>query len=129
MSMQMAERGIGWRTFAGVLFIVVGAFNFIDGIVAVVNAHYLSDHLVFGNLNSWGWTMMIFGIIVALVGMAVLAGQVWAAWVGILLAALNAIGQLLFLPAYPLWSVIVIALDVIVIYGLAVYGTTPARPS
>ena len=129
MSTQMAVRGSGWRAFAGVLFIVVGAFNFIDGIVAVANAHYLSDHLVFGDLKSWGWTMLIFGIIVTLVGVAVMAGQVWAAWVGILLAALNAIGQLLFLPAYPLWSVIIIALDVIVIYGRAVYGTTPASQS
>src|SRR5580704_5133231 len=123
MSTQMVERGSGWRAFAGVLFVVVGIFNFIDGIVAVANAHYLNNHLVFGDLKSWGWTMLIFGIIVALVGLAILAGQAWAAWVGILLAALNAVGQLLFLPAYPLWSVIVIALDVIVIYGLAVYGT------
>ncbi|HVX20329.1 MAG TPA: hypothetical protein VHB02_03170 [Acidimicrobiales bacterium] len=129
MSTQFAVRSTGWRTFAGVLFVVVGAFNFIDGIVAIANAHYLSDHLVFGDLRSWGWTMLILGIIVFLVGLAILAGQAWAGWVGIVLAALNAIGQLLFLPAYPFWSVITIALDVVVIYGLAVYATTPAEPS
>ena len=125
MATQANERGTGWTTFAGVLFMVVGTFNFIDGIVAVANAHYFDDHLVFGDLKSWGWTMLILGVIIFLVGLAIVAGQTWAAWTGIILASLNAIGQLLFLPAYPFWSILVIAIDVIVIYGLSVYGITP----
>lgn len=124
MSTQYYRTGAGWTMFAGVLFMVVGAFNFIDGIVAIANSHYLNSHLVFGDLHSWGWTMLILGVIVFVVGLAVVAGQVWAAWVAIVLAALNAIGQLLFLPSYPFWSAFVIALDVIVIYGLAAYGVT-----
>ncbi|MGA8372634.1 MAG: hypothetical protein WB765_21070 [Acidimicrobiales bacterium] len=103
-------------------FTLVGTFNFIDGIVAITNAHYLDSHLVFGDLKSWGWTMLILGIIVFLVGLAIIAGQSWAAVVGIVLAALDAIGQLLFLPSYPVWSIIIIAVDMFVIYGLAMYG-------
>lgn len=124
MTTQYVDKGAGWTSFAGVLFMVVGTFNFIDGIVAIANSHYLSSNLVFGDLRSWGWTMLILGVIVFLVGLAVLLGQAWASWVAIVLASLNAIGQLLFLPSYPFWSAFVIALDVLVIYGLAVYGVT-----
>ena len=108
---------------AGVLIMLAGFFNVIDGAVAIYNSHYFSSHLVFGDLRSWGWAMLILGIIAFLTGVAILAGQAWAAYVGIVLAMLNAIAQLLNLPAYPLWSVIIIAVDVLVIYGLTVYGT------
>jgi hypothetical protein len=129
MSTNLQERGTGWRTFAGVLLTLVGIFSFIDGIVAIANAHYLNSHLVFGDLRSWGWTILILGAIQFLVGLAILANQEWAAYVGILFAVLNAIGQLLFLPAYPVWSIIIIAVDVFVIYGLAVYGIGPSSRS
>lgn len=112
--------------FAGVVFTLVGIFNFIDGIVAISNAHYLNSHLVFGDLRSWGWTMLILGIIISIIGLAIIAGQSWAAFVGIVLAVLDAIGQLLFLPSYPVWSIIMIAIDVFVIYGLAMYGFAPS---
>lgn len=115
-------RGAGWITFAGVLIILAGVFNFIDGIIALENSHWLHDDLVFGNLTAWGWTILVLGVIQFLVGLAILSGQTWAAFVGILLAGLNAIGQLLYLPTYPVWSIIIIAIDVLVIYGLAVYG-------
>lgn len=126
MATNLEDRGTGWRMFAGVVFTLVGIFNFIDGIVAITNAHYLNSHLVFGDVKSWGWTMLILGIIVFLVGLAIIAGQSWAAAVGIVLAVLDAIGQLLFLPSYPVWSIIIIAVDVFVIYGLAMYGFMPA---
>lgn len=122
-------RGLGWRSFAGVLIVLVGVFNFIDGIVAVANANYFTGRLVFGDLKSWGWTILILGVLQFLVGLAILANQSWAAYVGILLAMLNAIGQLLYLPVYPVWSIIIIAVDVFVIYGLAVYGTRLAGSS
>ncbi|HEY2562167.1 MAG TPA: hypothetical protein VGI44_00570 [Acidimicrobiales bacterium] len=111
--------------FAGILFTLVGIFNFIDGIVAISNAHYLNSHLVFGDLKSWGWTMLILGIIIFLVGLGIIAGQAWAVFAGIVLAVFDAIGQLLFLPSYPVWSIIMIAVDVFVIYGLAMYGVVP----
>ncbi len=109
------------------MFTLVGVFNFIDGIVAIANAHYLNSNLVFGDLKSWGWTILILGALQFLLGLAIIAGQTWAAYVGIVLAALDAIGQLLFLRSYPVWSIIIIAVDVFIIYALAVYGTVPMR--
>jgi len=89
-------------------------------IVAIANTHYLNSHLVFGTLISWGWTILILGGIEFIVGIGVLAGQRWAAWAGIAFATLNAIGPLLYLPSYPVWSII-ISIDILVIYGLAMY--------
>jgi|ERR1700733_6009578 hypothetical protein len=126
MATNIQDRGSGWRMFAGILFTLVGIFNFIDGIVAISNAHYLNSHLVFGDLKSWGWTMLILGIIIFLVGLGIIAGQAWAVFAGIVLAVFDAIGQLLFLPSYPVWSIIMIAVDVFVIYGLAMYGIVPS---
>jgi hypothetical protein len=126
MTAESDIKGTGWRTFAGVLIVLVAIFNFIDGIVAIANTHYLNSHLVFGDLRSWGWAIIILGAFQFLVGLAILVGQPWAALVGIFFAVLNAIGQLLYLPSYPLWSVIIIAVDVLVIYGLAMYGLVPS---
>ena len=125
MDGNLDARAAGWRTFAGVLILLVAVFNFIDGIVAIANTHYLNSHLVFGTLTSWGWTILILGGIEFIVGIGVLAGQKWAAWAGIAFATLNAIGQLLYLPSYPVWSIIIISIDVLVIYGLAMYVELP----
>ncbi|HLN15415.1 MAG TPA: hypothetical protein VK277_01565 [Acidimicrobiales bacterium] len=135
MAMTMEERGSGWRVFAGIMILLVGIFNFIDGIVAIANPHYIyyyvspsgsssveTHHLVFGNLTGWGWAMLILGVIQFLVALAIFAGQGWAAVVGIIVATLNAIGQLMLIGSYPWWSIIIIVIDVLVIYGLAVYG-------
>lgn len=122
MEAKLNTRGYGWLSFAGVLFLLVGAFNFIDGIVAILNSHYVNSYLVFGDLRSWGWAILVLGVIQFLVGLAVLAHQSWAALVGILLAVLDAVGQLLYLRTYPVWSVIIIAVDVLIIYGLSMYG-------
>jgi len=125
MDANLDARATGWRTFAGVLILLVAGFNFIDAMVAIANTHYLNSHLVFGTLVSWGWTILILGGIQFIVGLGVLAGQRWAAWAGIVFATLNAIGQLLYLPSYPVWSIIIISIDVLVIYGLAMYVELP----
>lgn len=101
---------------------LVGFFNFIDGIIAIEKSSYLTNRLIFGNFTAWGWTMLILGIIQVLVGVGVFAGSDAAALLGILFALLNAIGQLLFLRAYPVWSIIMIALDVLVVYALLAHG-------
>ena len=119
--------GGGWGVFAGIMIALVGVFNFIDGIVAIANPHYFyynpsTNHLVFGDLTAWGWTVLIFGILLFIVGFAIIfTGATWAAIVGVVVASLNAIGQLLNLGVDPWWSVIAIAIDVLVIYALAVH--------
>ncbi|HEY2565584.1 MAG TPA: hypothetical protein VGI44_17880 [Acidimicrobiales bacterium] len=126
MPTEEEARVNGRRTMAGVLIMLAGIFNVIDGAVAIYDSHFFRSHLVFGDLHAWGWTMLILGIIAFLVGVAILAGQTWAAYTGIVLAMLNAIGQLLNLPAYPVWSIIIIGIDVLIIYGLTLYGMARA---
>ncbi len=133
MQTQVERTGSGWRVFAGIMIGLVGIFNFIDGIVTVANPHYFTiystgytHHLVFGSLNAWGWAILILGVIQFLAALAIFAGQGWGAVVGIIVAAFSAIGQLLYLGVDPWWSILVIAIDVLIIYGLASYGF-PAR--
>jgi hypothetical protein len=122
MAVDSPEIGSGWRAFAGVLILIAGIFNVIDGIVAVFDAKYLTNHLVFGDLRSWGWAILAIGAVQFLVGLAIFSGSGLAAFLGVLIAGLNAIGQLLFLRTYPMWSVITIAIDLLIIYGLTAYG-------
>jgi hypothetical protein len=126
---QRAQTGTGWRAFAGTLFLLVGAFNFIGGIVAVANPHYYvvtslgnGHQLVFGDLTSWGWTILILGALQAIVALAIFAARPWAAVVGIVFAVLDAIAQLLYLGEDPWWSIIVLGIDVLVIFALTRYG-------
>ncbi len=117
---------VGWVIFAGVVMITLGAFHIIDGLVALFERGYYlvtSSHLVIHvNYAAWGWVHLAIGAIFILTGFGVLAGMTWARVVGIALAVLSAIVNLAFLAAYPVWGVILIALDIVVIYALAMHG-------
>jgi hypothetical protein len=117
---------VGWVFFAGIMMITLGAFQAIEGLVALLNdTYYLvgSSGLVISlDYTAWGWVHLILGVVAVLIGLGVLAGSTAARIGGILLAVLSAIVNLTFIAAYPLWSIIVIAIDVIVIYALAVHG-------
>jgi hypothetical protein len=86
--------------------------------VFVANAHY-----VFGSLRTWGWITLILGGLQLLAAAGVLAGSQAARWFAVAVIALNAIDQMFFLPAYPFWSIMIIAMDVIALYGLCAYGS------
>jgi hypothetical protein len=118
------EQGTGWLTFAAVMLGLAGIWNFIEGILAVSSSRVYTDSsvFVFSDLNTWGWIVLILGIIQALAALAILSGSEFARWFGIGAAALNAIGQLLFVPVYPMWAITMFAVDVLIIYALAVYG-------
>jgi len=122
-------KGMGWVTFAVVMLGVAGIWNFVDGILAVSSSHVYTSNAdyVFSDLNTWGWIMMILGIIEGLAALAILSGSEWARWFGIAAAGLNGIGNLMFVPVYPWWGLAVFAVDVLIIYGLAVYGGTRLR--
>ena len=116
----------GWVVFAGVVMITLGAFHVIDGLVALFEKGYYqvnSSHLVVHvNYSAWGGAHLALGVLFILVGFGVLVGQTWARVVGIALAVISAIINLAFLAAYPVWGVILIALDIVVIYALAMHG-------
>jgi hypothetical protein len=129
MQADVQRIGGGWRVFAGTMIMLVGIFNVIDGIVTIANPHYFAiysdgytHHLIFGTLSAWGWAILVVGIVQFFAAFAIFSRQGWGAVVGIIVAALSAIGQLLYLGIDPWWSVAVIAIDVLIIYGLAAYG-------
>jgi hypothetical protein len=116
--------GIGWVTFAAVMLGLSGLWNFIEGIAAISNAHvYVANaNYVFSDLNTWGWIVLVLGVLQGFAAFAVLTGSEIGRWFGVAVAGVNAIGQLMFLPAYPLWALAMFSVDMLIIYGLAVYG-------
>ena len=92
-------------------------------ILAVSKSHvYTTDaHYVFSDLRTWGWIVLILGVIQLCAGVGLLSGSIWAVWFAIAVAGVNAIGQLMFLPAYPLWALAMFTLDILIIYGLVIY--------
>jgi hypothetical protein len=117
--------GHGLILFASVLLVVAGCFNLIYGIAAIANSHVFTAHAhyVFGNLRAWGWITLILGVVQLLAAAGVLAGNQWARWFAVVVVGLNTIDQMFFLPAYPFWSLMIIAVDVIALYGLCAYGS------
>jgi hypothetical protein len=123
----------GWATgfvvFAGVLMIMVGIFHAIAGLAAifddqfyVVGPNYTYDV----DTTAWGWIHLLLGLIVAGAGYGVFNGAVWARTVGITLAIISAVANFFFIPYYPIWSIIIIAVDILVIWALSVYGPRQA---
>jgi hypothetical protein len=119
------RQGYGLIVFASVLLAIIGFFNLIDGIAAVADSHVFvaNAHYVFGDLHTWGWITLILGALQLLAAAGVLAGNQLARWFAVAVVGLNAIGQMMFLPSYPLWSLTIIAIDVVVLWGLCAYGS------
>lgn len=117
---------VGWVFFAGVLMIMDGLFSVITGLVALFKDDYYlvgKDGLVVTiDYTAWGWIHLLVGVLVALAGLGAIAGQTWARVVGVVMATLSALANFAFLAAYPVWSTIIIAVDVFVIYALIVHG-------
>lgn len=116
----------GWVVFAGVILMTVGIFSAVQGLVALIgpSSYYVltEGSLWLLDVTGWGWWNLIIGLLLILVAVALLAGQTWARAVAVILVIFNAVGALLLIPAQPWWSVIVIAIDVLVIYALIVHG-------
>ena len=111
--------------FAVALLVTVGIFNLIDGIAAIARSHIFiaNAHYVIGDLRVWGWVVLILGTLQIIAAVAVLAGSQAARWFAVVVISLNAIGQMFFIPAYPFWSLMIIAVDVVALWGLCAYGS------
>jgi hypothetical protein len=130
---SLGQRGAKWAgglsVFAGVLMIVAGAYHALAGIAALVNDRVYvrtPDYVYSFDLTGWGWAHLVLGLLVAIAGIAILQGQAWGRVVGIVLAALSLVANFLFIPYYPIWSLAIIALDIAIIWALAVYQREPA---
>jgi len=124
-----ADPGRGWLLFAAVLFTIIGALNVIYGIAAISDSKfYVQDvTFVFGNLNLWGWLLTIVGVAQLFTAFGISREAEWARWLGIALASGNMLVQFLVMPASPVWAVMIVFVDIIVIYGLLTYGGRDRR--
>jgi hypothetical protein len=117
---------VGFVFFGGIMMLTVGAFQAIEGLVALLKDEYYvvsrTGLVLTLDYTSWGWTHLIIGLVAVAAGIGVLMGKMWARVLGIIIAVISAFANLMFIAAYPLWCTIVIATDVLVIYALAVHG-------
>jgi hypothetical protein len=118
---------VGWIMFAATMMVMLGIFHAIQGLVALFRDEYylvgkngLTVHV---DYTTWGWVHLILGIVVAGAGAALFVGQMWARIVGILVALLSSVINIAFLASYPVWSTIMIAVDILVIWALSVHGS------
>ena len=114
----------GWgTTFAGTMMMIVGLVEFFQGLVAVINGNQFfvtTPNYVFQlNLTTWGWIHLVLGAVIAVAGLFIFTGNIVARSVGMLLAGLQALANFVWLPYSPLWSIIIIAIDVFIIWSLA----------
>ncbi|MFD8497678.1 hypothetical protein [Amycolatopsis sp. NPDC059657] len=115
----------GWVWFAAVMMVIIGIFGAIEGLVALFRQEYYvvgPENVLVFDVTGWGWFHLIAGILVALTGVALFLDAVWARVLTVVLAAVDAVAQLAFVPVAPVWSTIVIALCVMVIWAIVVHG-------
>jgi len=124
---EPSYKGAGWILFAAVMFVIAASLNVIWGIAAVSSSHFFvaNAHYIISGLNTWGWVAIGFGAVEALAALSIWRGGAFGRWFGIVVAGFAALVAMMSIPAYPFWSLALVALYILVIYGLAVYGGKP----
>jgi hypothetical protein len=120
-----SSAAVGWAGFAGVMLVMVGIFDVIQGLVAIFDDEFfvVTQEWVFEfDITAWGWIQLILGVVVIASGVGIFSGNVAARTVGVVIAGLAAIANFAWLPYYPAWSIIVIAICVAVIWALTAHG-------
>jgi hypothetical protein len=122
-----AYKGAGWVLFATVMFVIAACLNVIWGIAAVSSSHFFvaGARYIISDLNTWGWIVLGFGALEALAALSIWRGGGFGRWFGIAVASVATLVALMSIPAYPLWSLVLVTLYLLVIYGLAAYGGKP----
>ncbi len=118
------SKGQGLVTFAGVMITIAATLNCLYGIAAIDGAHVFVNgaKYVAGDLNTWGWFLVLFGVLQYFAAFAIWRGASWGRWFGVACASANAILQTLWIPAYPILAMTILTLDIIAIWGLLAYG-------
>lgn len=122
--MDESVKGGGWLLFAGIMILIAGTLNVIWGIAAIDKAHFFVEdkRFIISDLSTWGWIILFVGVIQFIAAFSIWAGGEFGRWIGIFGASLSAVGALLSIPAYPLWSICIFGVDLLILYGLAAYG-------
>jgi hypothetical protein len=121
---QSALFATGFAMFAGVLMILAGLWGVLAGFAAIVGdeVYVTTPEYVYSfDITGWGWIHLGLGVLLVAAGVGVVQGATWAVVAGIVLASLSALVNFAFIPYYPVWSIMIIALDVVVIWALATY--------
>ena len=116
---------IGAAMFAGSIMIMIGVFGALSGLAGILRDDFYvaAPHDLYKfDTTAWGWVRLIVGIVVVFAGYGIFSGAVWARTVGVIMAMISAITNFMFIPYYPFWSILIIALDVWVIWALAFRG-------
>ena len=127
---EMQERepsgwAIGWITFAAFMMIIIGAFHVIAGLVAIIDDKFYvvgKEYVLQFDTTTWGWIHLLLGIVVGLAGISLFSGAIWARTVGVILALISAIAAFAWLPYYPVWGIIILAMAVTVVWALTAHG-------
>jgi hypothetical protein len=117
--------GEGWITFAGLILMLAGFLNFVWGIAAIDNSAFFTDegrYVIFDDLNTWGWFILIVGVLQMVAAVSIWNRQPFGQVFGIASAALNVMILLFTVNAYPFAAFMLFIVDLLVIYGLVVYG-------
>lgn len=120
----------GLIVFASVMMLVVGAFQLLVGIAALLEDDVYvttTNYVLEFDITAWGWIHLLLGVFLLFAGFAVLSGRIWGRIIGISIVAVSAVANFAFIPYYPFWSMLIIALDVFVIWALAVHGRDVTR--
>jgi hypothetical protein len=120
-----SSAAVGWTAFAAIMLIIYGVFDVIQGIVALANNEFfvVTEEYVFRfNITTWGWIHLIGGIILIFAGAGIFSGNLLARTVGVVMAGLAVIWNFAWLPYYPIWSIIAIAIGIAVIWALTAHG-------
>jgi hypothetical protein len=125
MARRPSGWAVGWTTFAGIMMVVLGGFHAIAGLVAIIDDQFYvatREYIFQFDRSTWGWIHLILGIVVLLAGFSLFSGAVWARTVGVILAVISALAGFAWLPYYPIWGIIFIAIAVAVIWALTAHG-------
>ncbi len=125
MEERRSGAAVGFTIFASVMLMLIGTFHAIAGLAGIFENEFYAvtpNYILEFDVTAWGWIHLIWGVIVLLAGFALWTGAVWARTIGVALAGLSALANFAFIPYQPVWSILIIALDVIVIWALTVHG-------
>ena len=118
----------GWIVFAGIVLVLIGAMDALQGLVAIIKDDYVvatAKGLAIVDVTTWGWITLFWGVVLVLTGLGLLGGAGWARWLAIVGVGLNAIGQIAFMAnypqAYPLWNILIVTLNILVLYALTAH--------
>jgi hypothetical protein len=116
--------GGGWLLFASIMIAIAGVLDVIWGIAAISNSKFFTQNTTYilSGLNTWGWIVLIIGVLQLFAAYSISVGGQYGRWFGIAVASISSIAALMSIPAYPFWSLCLFGIDILIIYGLAAYG-------